>query len=166
MRGGLAAVLVVMALGAPAPAHADRSGFDPELLAIVDRPKKLQRSYSQQIADELTALGDELDHHLGALSLDRFDFKFDGRERRAKLRLGKGDGGPLSMRIDGDVKFECGMAKVDARIDLKLGDRRFQLELPHVDLVPRTWDDGEHYLEVRMPIIRGTFEPESWLAGR
>ena len=164
MREGLATIGVVTAfvLAAPAPAQAERSDHDPAMLAIVARPKKLQRSYSQQIADRLTALGDELDAHLGELSLDRFDLKFDGRARRAKLRLGKGDGENLSMRIDGDVLFDDGMAKVDAKIDLRIGGHRMQLELPQVDFVPRSWE-GEHYLEVRLPIIHGQFEPEKWI---
>jgi hypothetical protein len=125
-------------------------------------PKKLGRTYTQQIEDRLTWLGDQMDAHFGRLSLDEVAFKFDGRDRRAKIRLGKGDGKLLSMRIDGDVKFENGLAHVDAAINLSINGYQMHLDLPQVDLVPSSYQ-GEKYLEVRIPLIKGTFEPEKWL---
>jgi len=134
-------------------------------LAVMDTsatPKKLGRTYTEQIEDRLTWLGDQMDAHFGRLSLDEVAFKFDARERRAKIRLGKGDGKLLSMRIDGDVKFENGLAHVDAAINLSINGYEMHLDLPQVDLVPSSYQ-GERYLEVRIPLIKGTFEPEKWL---
>lgn len=134
-------------------------------VAVMDTsavPERLARSYSQQIEDRLTWLGDQMDAHFGRLSLDEVAFKFDGREHRAKIRLGKGDGKLLSMRIDGDVKFEHGLAHVDAAINLSINGYQMHLDLPQVDLVPSSYE-GEKYLEVRIPLIKGTFEPEKWL---
>jgi hypothetical protein len=160
MRSGLGAVIgVIGAVGLPGVATADRLDRDP--LAATESTAKLERSFSQQIADRLTWLGNEMNQHMGNLSFDRVAIRFDGRARRARIRLGKGDGGMLSMRIDGDIKFEHGLAHVDARVDLSINGYRVRLDLPKVDLVPSSYQ-GEKYLEVRIPLIQGTFEPETW----
>jgi hypothetical protein len=157
-------MLVVLASGAGTGA-ARGERFEAEPVAIgtgAETPGKLQRSFSEQIADRLTWLGQEMDTHLGALSMDRMDLRFDGRNRRAKIGLGKGDGGLLSMRIASDVKFERGLARVATRINLTLNGTKLAVQLPDFELVPRNFA-GENYLEVRIPLLEGTFEPERWL---
>lgn len=161
VRRGL---VITCALGALAPAaYADPvDRLDQVAMTYFgDNPKKIQRTYSEQIADRLTALGDEMDEHFGKLSLDRVAIRVDGRARRARIRLGKGDGGMLSLRIDSDIKFEHGLAHVNARIDLSINGYKMHLDLPKVDLVPSSYQ-GEKYLEVRIPLIEGRFEPEDW----
>jgi hypothetical protein len=155
--------LVIAALAALAPAaQADNfDHLDQVAMDYGDNPRKLERSYSQQIADRLTWLGDQLDEHCGKLSFDRVAIRVDGRARRARIRLGKGGGGMLSMRIDGDIKFEHGLAHVDTKINLSINGYEMQLDLPKVDLVPSSYQ-GEKYLEVRIPLLQGTFEPETW----
>ena len=130
-------------------------------MKITEIPRKLERSYSQQIEDRLTWLGTELDHHVGRLSLDRLAIRFDGRARRARIRVGKGDGGVVSLRIDGDVVFDHGLAQVDTRIGLSISGHAMQFVLPMIELVPSSWN-GEKYVEVRVPLISGAFEPETW----
>jgi hypothetical protein len=160
--GRVIGALAVLAAVAPA-AHADRilDHLDDMAMDYGDNPGKIQRSYSQQIADRLTWLGEEMDEHFGKLSFDRVAIRVDGRARRAKIRLGKGDGGMLSMRIDSDIKFANGLARVNARIDLSINGHRVSLDLPKVELVPSSYQ-GERYLEVRIPLIEGSFEPETW----
>jgi hypothetical protein len=163
VRSGLVA-LVAVVLGTPGLARADRYTGEPLAMgggggSSLD---KLERSFSEQIADRLTWLGQEMNSHLGALSMDHMQVRFDGRGRRARIGLGKGDGQLLSMRIAGDVKFERGLARVATKINLTLNGTRLQLQLPDFEVVPRNLA-GENYLEIRIPLIEGTFEPERWL---
>jgi hypothetical protein len=161
VRTGSGIVAIALALGASASAARADDFVTTLAMDYGARPKKLERTYSQQIEDRLTALGEEIDTHCGKLSFDRVAISVDGRGHRAKVRLGKGGGGMLSMRIDGDVKFEHGLAEVDAKIDLSINGYQMQLDLPRFDLVPTSYQ-GEKYLEVRLPLISGTFEPETW----
>jgi hypothetical protein len=154
--------VIALALGAPGPARADRSDGALAIHGGSGQLDRLERSFSEQIADRLTWLGQEMNSHLGALSMDHMNIRFDGRARRAKIGLGKGDGELLSMRIAGDVKFERGLARVATKIDLTLNGTRLQLQLPDFEVVPRSLA-GESYLEIRIPLIEGTFEPERWL---
>ena len=156
LTAGAAALAVVA--GAPTPARADHLG---EMFANDDAPARKQRTFSEQIEDRLTWLGQEMNDHFGKLSMDRLTIRVDGRDKRAEIWLGKGDGGMLSMQIGGNIKFECGIAHVDARINLTIDGHHMAVALPRVDFVPASYG-GEHYLEVRLPLIRGTFDPESW----
>jgi hypothetical protein len=161
VRSGLGA-LVAIAVASAGAARAERR--EPRPVEIKPgkpaKPAKLERSYTEQIEDRLTWLGDEMGHHLGALSMDHMEFRFDGKSRRARIGLGKGDGDMLSMRIASDVKFERGLARVATRINLTLNGTKLLLQLPDVEVVPRGLGGD---FEVRIPLLEGTFEPERWL---
>jgi hypothetical protein len=113
------------------------------------------RSFSDQIADKLTLLGDTVDGHLGRLTLDHLELHFDGHTRVAKLRL-SGETRRMSLRLDGDILFDNGCARVDARIDLGIAGRHVHLDLPDFEMVPRSLND-ERYVEYKLPIVEGTF---------
>jgi hypothetical protein len=155
MRGAWLIVVCAMAV----PAQGDE--LDDQILEFDVMPGKVGPSMSQMIADRLTELGAQMDGHLGALSLDRVAFRVDGRARKAHLRLGKGDGETF-LRFDSDMHFRSGLARVQAKVELSVKGRKLLLELPEFQVVPRSYD-GDRYLEVRIPIIQGTFEPEKWL---
>ena len=113
------------------------------------------RTYSELIAQQLTVLGEGVDGHLGALTLDAVKFRIDGRQRRAKLRLA-GESHFLSLTLEGDVHFRRGGAEVDAKIDLMVAGHAVHFELPDFEVMPRSYL-GERYVEVRVPLLRGTF---------
>jgi len=138
----LAPVLVAAAGGAAA-----------EPLTLVDPGPG--RSFSDQVADRLTLLGDAIDQHLGALTLDALEFRLDGRARRATVRL-RGDTRYLSLHVDGDVHFADGAAQIDARVDLAVAGRHLHLQLPELQVVPRSYL-GERYVELRVPLLRTRF---------
>ncbi|MBZ0232011.1 MAG: hypothetical protein K8M05_06630 [Deltaproteobacteria bacterium] len=118
-------------------------------------PLRVGRTYSERIADSLTLLGESIDGHLGQLTLDSVKLEIDGRARRAHLRLA-GETRYLSMTIQSDVHFRSGAAAVDAVIDLRVAGRGLRLELPDFEVMPRSYL-GEKYVELRLPILRGTF---------
>lgn len=147
VAGGLAM------LGTPAPVCGE-----PDDLGQFEGPPaipRVGRTYSERIADELTLLGDTIDGHLGQLTLDSVKFRVDGRQRRAHLRLA-GETRYLSMTIHSDVHFRHGAAEVASTIDLRVAGRAMRFELPEFEVAPNSYL-GERYLEIRVPIIRGTF---------
>lgn len=145
-RAMAAFTLVAAGLLAP-PAAADHDDVGPEL--------RVGRTYSERIADSLTLLGETVDGHLGQLTFDAVKLEIDGRARRAHLRLA-GETRYLSMTIQSDVHFRSGAAAVDAVIDLRVAGRGVRLELPDFEVLPRSYL-GEKYVEVRLPLIRGSF---------
>jgi hypothetical protein len=116
---------------------------------------RVGRTYSERIEDELTLLGDTIDGHLGQLTLDSVKFRVDGRARRAQLRLA-GETKYLSMTIQSDVHFRRGVAEVAAVVDLRVASHSLRFELPDFQVAPQSYL-GDRYVEVRVPIIRGTF---------
>ncbi|HTM22858.1 MAG TPA: hypothetical protein VL172_20185 [Kofleriaceae bacterium] len=148
MKGiGIAAVLV-LALAAEARAQDSEPGELP--------PPPAQLSMSYQLREHLTLYGNELGAHLSTLSFNLVNFKFDGFDQRARLRLGGQLGSQLSLRIDGDVHFQHGLARVKTRVELGIVGRQLKLELPDFEMVPRSFG-GERWVEVRLPLLEGTF---------
>jgi hypothetical protein len=159
-RSMIASVIVagVVVTGTPAAAQPagerDERGPAEAFLGPPSVPR-VGRTYSERIADELTLLGDTIDGHLGPLTLDSVKFKVDGRARKAHVRLA-GETRYLSMKIESDVHFRSGAAGVDTVVDLRVAGRAMRFELPQFEVLPRSYL-GERYVEVRLPLIKGTF---------
>lgn len=148
-------VLVVCSLlcALASPASAD----DDDYVGMTDigdldpiRPK-----VSEQIADSVTELGQEIDAHLGALSAGVVTLRFDGRSRQIHLGFDL-EGDNASFKFRSDVHVRGGVARVDARIDLRLVGRHVHVELPDVEVIPRSYE-GDRYVEVRIPLLTGHF---------
>jgi hypothetical protein len=159
MRGAPVIVAIAVVLAISGDSRADE--LDEQLLEFDAAPGKVGPTMSQMLADRLTLLGREMDSALGALSMDRFTIRLDGRARKAYLRLGKGDG-ETYLRLDSNMHFRSGVARIATQIEVSVVGRKLKLELPAFDLVPRSYG-GERYVEVRIPILHGAFEPEKWL---
>lgn len=108
-----------------------------------------------QLTDRLTELGNLLGHHLVLLSNDMVQLRFDGRRRRARVRLGGGSDA-LQIRLSGDIEFDDLNARVRARIELGLGGRLLHLALPDFEMSPAEYR-GDYGVEVRVPIFVKTF---------
>ena len=108
-----------------------------------------------KVADGVTELGEEIDAHLGALSAGVVSLKFDGRSRKIHLGFDL-EGDDASFKFRSDVVVRGGVARVDARIDLRLVGRHVHFELPDFEVIPRSYD-GERYVEVRLPLLTGRF---------
>jgi hypothetical protein len=146
--------LVLLALVASAaPAAADNELYDRLWPRVPDgRHLKL----SDQITDQLTELGNFMGEHMNALSHDVLAMTFDGRRRRAFLRVGGGDGRFLAFNLASDVHFSDGKAQINARIALTVAGTRMQLDLPEMEMVPASYR-GERGVEVRVPLFRRSF---------
>lgn len=114
------------------------------------------RTFSERIAEQLTLLGDSVNGHVGALSLETIKFRIDGAKRRAHLRLAAGESRYLALEIEGDIHFRRGAAEVDAKVDLMIGGHAVRFELPDFEVMPRSYL-GDRYVEVRVPLLRGSF---------
>ena len=89
------------------------------------------------------------------LRLDNVEFRLDRRSRRANLSL-HGGGDQLSVRLDSVLGYARGAATIDTRLELAVGGRHLTIDLPVLELAPRSYR-GESYLELRVPIIRRPF---------
>src|SRR5262245_54464864 len=87
-------------------------------------------SLEQRITDNLTELGNTLGSHVNVLSDDVLGLKFDGRARRARMRLGTGEGQYLRFKLDSDWHFANGKARIAASLELGIGTHQYHLELP------------------------------------
>ena len=151
MRVGAALVLVAaMASGAAAEEHALYDRLWPRV------PDGRHLTLSQQITEQLTTLGNTFGQHIDALSKDTLHLRFDGRRRRAFVRLGAGESRYLTFRLASDVHFTEGIARISTRVDLAIAGRALRLELPQVEMTPTEYR-GERGVVVRLPLLRGTF---------
>ena len=139
-----------MVAAATAPAAAD----DDVLLASrwPSVPAGRGLSLEDQITERLTQLGNELGHHLDLLSHDTFQLTVDCRRRRARVRLGAGDGSMLAFEFAGDIQFDSTNARVDARIDLHFRGHLLHLELPTFEMSPAEYR-GDYGVELRLPLF-------------
>ncbi|MBA3455008.1 MAG: hypothetical protein H0T42_18105 [Deltaproteobacteria bacterium] len=123
-----------------------------------ETPNSTRLTLSQQITDQLTVLGNTVGHHVNTLSNDAIALGFDGRRRRAKVRLGLDDRHDryLTFKLAGDVHFTHGVARVAARIDIGIAGHVLHLELPDVEMAPVAYR-GERGVEIRVPLFKRSF---------
>jgi hypothetical protein len=119
-------------------------------------PAGHELSLEDHITDRLSWLGNTLGEHLDLLSHDLLQLRFDGRRRRAHVRLGGGSHDGLQIRLDGDIQLDDLNARVHARIDLGLRGRLLHLELPAFEMSPTEYR-GDRGVELRLPLFVRTF---------
>lgn len=119
-------------------------------------PEGRHLKLSEQIADQLTLLGNTLGYHLDLLSRETLTLRFDGRRRRAHVRVGGGEAGYLRFHLASDVQFIGGLARINTRVDLAIAGRALRLELPEVEMTPTEYH-GDRGVVVRLPLFRRTF---------
>jgi len=146
--------MLACAAAMSSPAAADDGSLYERLWPRV--PEDSHLTLSQQITDQLTLLGNTLGYHLDVLSNEMLTLRFDGRRRRAYVRLGGGDAQYLTFRLASDVHFTEGLARVTTRVDLGIGGRALHLELPDIEMTP-TELHGERGVVVRLPLFRRSF---------
>jgi hypothetical protein len=131
-------------------------GANFELVSMSERwhdvPKGKGLKLSVQIIDEVTELGNLIGHGMNELSDDAIGLKFDGRKRRAKLRVGTGEGQYLRFRLESDWHFTQGKARIAAKLQLGIGDHQWNIELPDMEMSPASYR-GERGVEIRVPIF-------------
>jgi hypothetical protein len=152
VRTGTALALLLVV--APASARADDKGLYERLWPRVPDSQRL--SMSQQIADQITELGNTLGYHASLLSNEMVALRVDGRKRRAFVALGGGDERYLTLRLASDIHFTDGLARVNTRVDLTFRGRKLELELPEMEMVPASYR-GERGVELRLPLFRRRF---------
>lgn len=149
MRSLLVSVAWIAAVAAPRPAVA-------EPVVVADRwpevPADHAPSLGVQITDRLTWLCNTLGQHLDLLSGDLVQLRFDGRQRRAHVRLGGGTSDALQIQLDGDVQFDDANARVRARIDLALRGHLLHLDLPDFEMSPAEYR-GDRGVQLRLPVF-------------
>jgi hypothetical protein len=121
------------------------------VLSLVASSPPHARADGPDITQKLNDFSNDFGGHLRDLTFDAIDLRFDLRDNRARVRVHV----PLLV-LDGDVKWVDGVARVDARIDFKVGTHELNFALPTFELVPQDWE-GQRWVEVRVPLISGRF---------
>jgi hypothetical protein len=135
----------------PVQRAASDIGWDGALGELSTRPLKPQRlSMKAQLEAGVDALGFEMNQALGALTDGMIGLRFDTHGRTAHVRVGA-FGDTAGAAIAGSIKIAKGAARIDAKIDLKLMGTRVHVDLPDVEIIPRS-EFGQRYVEVRVPL--------------
>lgn len=148
VRLGALAVVLLAGVCVTTSASADRLFDEPNLGPRV--------TLSQQMLDKMNLWSAELGYRLNRLSLETVQWNFDARKRRARIGFDSGHSHRLSLQLDSDIIFKGGYARIKTRINLGIVGANVDVDLPAVDLIPRSYD-GQRYVEVRLPLLRGTF---------
>ena len=119
-------------------------------------PTSRQLTLAQQLTDAMTDLGNQLGYHLDQLSDDRFALRFDGRQRRARVKFGMIDSDYATFKFDSVVHFTNGMAKITAVFDIGIAGRVMHIELPEIEMLPTEYH-GERGVQLRVPIYKAYF---------
>jgi len=119
-------------------------------------PTAAQVSMGQQLTDAMSELGNQLGYHLDQLSMDKFALRFDGRQRRARFKLGMIDSQYATLKFDSVVHFTDGMAKISAVLDIGIAGHVMHIELPDVEMLPTEYH-GERGVQLRLPLYRYYF---------
>lgn len=151
--GGLIAS-VACACALATPARADDLHLYDKMWPTV--PTGRQQTMAQQLTDAMTELGNQLGYHLDQLSMDRFALRFDGRQRKARVKFGMIDSDVATFKFDSVVHFTNGMAKINAAFDIGIAGRVMHIELPEIEMLPAEYH-GERGVELRMPVYRRYF---------
>lgn len=144
--------MVVLAL--TSVAHADEYSLYERLWPNV--PSSRQATLSQQFTDTLSELGNQLGYHLDQLSGDTLEMKFDARKRKARVKFGLFDSEYATFTVDTLIRFQDGLAKIDARLCVGVADRVMHVNLPEIEMLPTEYH-GERGVQLRLPLYRRYF---------
>lgn len=141
-------------LASTAVAQADDFALYERLWPSV--PSAQKTTFSQQIQDELTELGNQLGYHLDQLSADTLEMKFDARKRKARVKFGLFDSEYATFTVDTLIRFQDGLAKIDARLCVGVANRVMHINLPEIEMLPTEYH-GERGVQLRLPLYRHYF---------
>lgn len=120
-------------------------------------PISQRLTISQEIADAFTELGASINQHVGQLSDGRFGLTFDGRRKRAFVRIDATTTERyLVFHFSSDVHFAQGVARITAKLTLGIAGHVVDLELPDVEMAPAEYH-GDRGVEIRVPLFKRRF---------
>ncbi len=147
--GALAVVLALTSV-----AQADDFALYERLWPNV--PSSRQATLGQQLTDTLTDLGNQLGYHLDQLSADTLVMQFDARQRKAHVKFGVFESEYATFSVDTIIHFTDGLASIDARLCVGVGDHVMHVNLPEVEMLPTEYH-GERGVQLRLPLYRRYF---------
>jgi hypothetical protein len=146
-------------MGVAAAEHANTSEASSELYDRLwpEAPVSGRLTISQEIADAFTELGNTVNQHVSGLSDGRFGITFDGRRRRAFVRIdATSTERYLVFHFSSDVHFTQGVARITAKLQLGIAGHVVDLELPDVEMAPAEYR-GDRGVEIRLPLFKRYF---------
>lgn len=160
-RGGVVAVCVASAVGAVSlveTAHADTTDAALYERLWPETPVSGGLTLEERITDHLTELGNTVGSTIGTLSYGNIGMKFDGRRRKAHMRVGTSavDEKYLVFNVEADMHFTNGVGQVAARLELGIAGHTIAFELPDFEMAPTEYR-GDRGVEIRVPLFKRAF---------
>jgi hypothetical protein len=110
-----------------------------------------------KMVDKVVAMTNQfLDQHVDLLTYDLLHVRVDAEHRAAKIAVGGGDKRVVKLRVAGDVEVVDGTARIHSRLAFGIAGKQIDLRLPNVDVAATSYR-GERGVEVRLPLVRGSF---------
>jgi hypothetical protein len=158
---GVVAVCVASAIAAVSvveTAQADTSDSALYERLWPEMPVNGGLTLEERITDHLTELGNTVGQHINTLSYGNVGMSFDGRRRKAHMRVGTSSVNEryLVLNIEADMHFTQGVGQVAARVELGIAGHTIALELPDFDVAPTEYH-GDRGVEIRIPLFKRTF---------
>ncbi len=159
-RGALVCAVAWATSGVAVANTSDKS--DVDYCELYERlwpqaPINQRLTISQEIADAFTELGNSVNEHVGELSDGRFGITFDGRRRRAFVRIDATTTDRyLVFHLSSDVHFTHGVARITAKLSFGIAGHVVDIELPDVEMAPAEYR-GERGVEIRLPLFKRHF---------
>lgn len=159
-RGALVVAVACASTGVAAANSSNRS--DADYCELYERlwpqsPINQRLTLSQEIADAFTELGNSVNQRVGELSEGRFALTFDGRRRRAFVRIDATTTDRyLVFHLASDVHFTQGVARITAKLSVGIAGHVIDVELPDVEMAPAEYR-GDRGVEIRLPIFKRYF---------
>lgn len=158
-RAALVGAVAWATMGVAAAEHSMSSEASNDLYDRLwpEAPVSGRLTISQEIADAFTELGNSVNQHVGQLSDGRFGITFDGRRRRAFVRIdATSTERYLVFHFSSDVHFTQGVARITAKLQLGIAGHVVDLELPDVEMAPAEYR-GDRGVEIRLPLFKRYF---------
>jgi hypothetical protein len=160
-RGGVVAVCVASAIGAVSlveTAQADTTDTGLYDRLWPETPVNGGLTLQERLTDHLTELGNTIGGTLNTLSYNNVNVSFDGRRRKAHMRVGTAavDEKYLVFNVEADMHFVDGVGQVAAHLELGIAGHTIALELPEFDMAPAEYR-GDYGVEIRVPLFKRQF---------
>lgn len=159
-RGALVCAVAWATMGVASANTSDMN--DADYCELYERlwpqaPINKRLTLSQEIADAFTELGNSVNQHVGELSDGRFALTFDGRRKRAFVRIDATTTDRyLVFHFSSDVHFTQGVARFNAKLSLGIAGHVFEVQLPDVEMAPTEFH-GDRGVEIRLPLFKRYF---------
>lgn len=148
MRVAVAATLIATFGLSSVHAFADKLTEIPEVVPKLQLSIVVQENVSDY--SNMAAI------QVSDLTLGLVDMRFDVEKKWARFRLGGGQSEYFRLKLNSDIQFQKGKARLATRVELGMAGHQWQIEVPELDLDTESVS-GERAVTLSLPLLEGQF---------